>query len=137
MAMFDSLKDTLNKSVAAVSVKSENLVESSRIKSAISNAQKKMEGELSALGGKFYRSWQGGQASVEAFADDFARIQGIEKEIETLKGRLDQLKAEEDKILGGGQKPAAPAAGTIFCINCGKALPAGSHFCDECGTPVG
>ena len=74
MAMFDSLKDTLNKSVAAVSVKSENLVESSRIKSAISNAQKKMEGELSALGGKFYRSWQGGQASVEAFADDFARI---------------------------------------------------------------
>ena len=137
MAMFDSLKDTLNKSVAAVSVKSENLVESSRIKSAISNAQKKMEGELSALGGKFYRSWQGGQASVEAFADDFARIQGIEKEIETLKGRLDQIKAEEDKILGGGQKPAAPAAGTIFCTNCGKALPAGSHFCDECGTPVG
>ena len=53
MAMFDSLKDTLNKSVAAVSVKSETLVESSRIKSAISNTQKKMDGELSALGARF------------------------------------------------------------------------------------
>ena len=136
MAMFDSLKDTLNKSVAAVSVKSETFVESSRIKSAISNTQKKLDGELNALGVKFYRSWQAGQASIEAFAGDFARIQGIEQEIESLKASLSQIKAEEDKILGGGQKQAAPAPGTIFCTNCGKALPAGSRFCDECGTPV-
>ena len=57
-----------------------------------------------------------------------------------LNGRLAQIKAEEDKILGAAQRPAAPtstpAAGTVFCTNCGKALPAGSRFCDECGTPV-
>ena len=135
MAMFDSLKDTLNKSVAAVSVKSETFVESSRIKSAISNTQKKLDGELNALGVKFYRSWQAGQASVEAFAEDIARIQGVEKEIEELRVRLDQIKAEEDRILGSGQR-SAPAPGTIYCTNCGKALPAGSRFCDECGTPV-
>lgn len=137
MAMFDSLKDTLNKSVAAVSVKSESLVESSRIKSAISSAQKRIDGELNALGVRFYQSWKSGQANVEAFAEDFARIQGIEKEVEELKARLDQIKAEEDKILGAGQKPAAPAAGSVFCTKCGKALPAGSRFCDGCGTPVG
>ena len=136
MAMFDSLKDTLNKSVAAVSVKSETLVESSRTKSAISNTHKKLDSELNALGIRFYRSWQAGQASVEAFAEDFARIQEIEKEIETLKARLDQIKAEEDKILGNNQRPSGPAPGTVFCTNCGKALPAGSRFCDECGTPV-
>lgn len=133
MAMFDSLKDTLNKSVAAVSVKSETLVESSRIKSAISNAQKRIDGELNALGIKFYNSWKSGQASIEAFAEDFARIQGLEKEIEGLKVRLDQIKAEEDKILGAAQKPAA---GNVFCTNCGKALPAGTRFCDNCGKPV-
>lgn len=138
MAMFDNLKDTLNKGVAAVSVKSETLVESSRIKSAISNAQKRMSGELSDLGSKFYNSWKAGQASVEAFAGELASIQGIEKEIAELNGRLEQIKAEEDRILGAAQKPAAPApaAGSIFCTNCGKALPAGSRFCDGCGTPV-
>lgn len=140
MAMFDNLKDTLNKGVAAVSVKSETLVESSRIKSAISNAQKRMNGELSDLGSKFYNSWKAGQASVEAFAGDLAGIQSIEKEIAELNGRLDQIKAEEDRILGAAQKPAAPApapaAGNIFCTSCGKALPAGSRFCDGCGTPV-
>ena len=85
MAMFDSLKDTLNKSVAAVSVKSETLVESSRIKSAISNAQKRMTGEMNELGAKFYASWKAGQASVEAFSGEFASIQGIEQEIAELK----------------------------------------------------
>lgn len=137
MAMFDSLKDTLNKGVAAVSVKSETLVESSRIKSAISNSQKRMTSEINALGAKFYNSWKAGQASVEAFAGDFAGIQAIEKEIEELNARLEQIKAEEDKILGAAQKPAAPAPGSVFCTNCGKALPAGSRFCDNCGTPVG
>ena len=111
MAMFDSLKDTLNKSVAAVSVKSETLVESSRIKSAISNAQK-------------------------AFYGEFASIQGIEQEIAELNARLEQIKAEEDRILGAAQKPAAPAAGSVFCTSCGKALAAGSRFCDGCGAPV-
>lgn len=137
MAMFDSLKDTLNKGVAAVSVKSETLVESSRIKSAISNAQKRMTGEINELGAKFYNSWKAGQASVDAFAGEFASIQGIENEIAELNARLEQIKAEEDKILGAAQKPAGSAApGSIFCTSCGKALPAGSRFCDGCGTPV-
>ena len=136
MAMFDSLKDTLNKGVAAVSVKSETLVESSRIKSTISNAQKRMTSEMNELGAKFYNSWKAGQASVEAFSAEFASIQSIEQEIAELNARLEQIKAEEDKILGASQKPAAPAAGSVFCSNCGKALPAGSRFCVSCGSPV-
>lgn len=136
MAMFDSLKDTLNKSVAAVSVKSETLVESSRVKSAMGGAQKRLEAEKDALGAKLYQAWKDGTASMDIFTEDFARIQGIEDEIAALNARLVQIKAEEDKILGGPQRPA-PAPGTVFCTNCGKALAAGSRFCDECGTPVG
>lgn len=137
MAMFDSLKDTLNKGVAAVSVKSETLVESSRVKSAMGGAQKRLDAEKDALGAKLYQAWKDGNASMEIFAEDFTRIQAIEEEIAGLNARLAQIKAEEDKILGGPQqRPAAPAAGTVFCTNCGKALAPGSRFCDECGTPV-
>ena len=136
MAMFDSLKDTLNRSVAAVSVKSETLVESSRVKSAISGAQNRIEAEKAALGVKLYQAWKDGTASLDLFTEDFARIQGIEAEIDGLNARLVQIKAEEDKILGAAQfRPAAPT-GSLFCTNCGKALPAGSRFCDQCGTPV-
>lgn len=144
MAMFDSIKDTFNKSVAAVSVKSETLVESSRVKSAISSAQKRLDAELSSLGIKFYVNWKAGNTDMELFAEDLARVQGVEQEIDTLKTRLNQIKAEEDRILGSAQKPvsaaapvnAVPAGDVIYCSNCGKALTADSRFCDECGTPV-
>ena len=95
-----------------------------------------MTGEMNELGAKFYASWKAGQASVEAFSGEFASIQGIEQEIAELNARLEQIKAEEDRILGAAQKPAAPAAGSIFCTSCGKALAAGSRFCDGCGAPV-
>lgn len=136
MAMFDSLKDTLNKSVAAVSVKSETLVESSRVKSMISNAQKRLEAEKEALGVKLYQNWKAGALSWEIFTEDFARIEGIEGEIEGLNKRLEEIKAEENRVLGTAPAAAKPAAGTVFCTKCGKALPAGSRFCDGCGNPV-
>ena len=134
MAVFDSLKDTFNKGVATVSVKSESLVESSRVKSAISSNQKKLDAELSALGVKFYQGWKAGQADPALFAEDLARARAIEDEMDALRARLDQIKAEEDKILGSAVRPAAQ--GGVFCTNCGKRLLPGSRFCDECGTPV-
>ena len=133
--MFEKFKDTLDKSVAAVSVKSESLVESSRTKTAINNTQKKMDAELSALGGKVFKAWQAEQFSMELITEDLNRIQALENEVAALKTRLEQIKEEEGRILGTQQK-AAPAAGGGFCSNCGKALIAGSRFCDECGTPV-
>lgn len=138
MAVFDSFMNTINKGVATVSVKSESLVENSRIKSAISANQKQLETEISALGTKVYQMWKSDQVNVELLTQDFERMKGIEAEIASLNARLEQVKAEENKILGSAAKPApAPAAGTVFCTNCGKALAAGSRFCDECGTPVG
>lgn len=134
MAVFDSLKDTFNKGVATVSVKSESLVESSRVKSAISSNQKKLDAELSALGVKFYQGWKAGQTDPALFAEDLARARAIEDEMDALRARLDQIKEEEDKILGSAARPAAQ--GGVFCTNCGKRLLPGSRFCDECGTPV-
>lgn len=136
MAVFDSFMNTINKGVATVSVKSESLVENSRIKSAISANQKQLETAINALGAKVYQMWKSGQLNVELLTEDFERMKGIEGEIAALNARLEQVKAEESKILGSTAKPA-PAAGTVFCTNCGKALAAGSRFCDECGTPVG
>ena len=55
--MFDSFKDSINKGVATVSVKSGSLKEKTLIKTAISNAQKQMASELNELGVRFYNTW--------------------------------------------------------------------------------
>lgn len=138
MSVLDSLKDTLNKGVATVSVKSETLMESSRVKATISNTQKVLENEITILGARFYQSWKDGQEGVEPFLEALTHIQSLEQEIADLNDRLLQLKAEEEKVLGSSRaSSAAPKPeGVVYCVHCGKALPAGSRFCDACGTPV-
>ena len=138
--MIGKLKDTFDKSLAAVSVKSESLVESSRVRTAISSTQKNMDAAVAELGAKFYHSWLSGTVNMEEMGAECQKIQAINTELNNLKSRLEQIKAEESYILGNQKKaPAAEtpaAAGAVFCVNCGKRLEAGSRFCDECGTPV-
>lgn len=137
MAIFDSIKDTLNKGVATVSVKSESLVESSRVKAAIGGTQKKLDTALAALGARFYQLVKAGQVEAGALDAEVTELQGMEQELQELQARLEQIKDEESKILGGaGAKKPAAAPGGSFCTACGKALAPGARFCDECGTPL-
>lgn len=133
--MLEKLRGTFDKGIAAVSVKSETLVESSRTKTAMNSAQKKMESQLNALGTKIYQAWKSGERSLEGFTADLESIQAVEQEIASLNSYLEEIKQEENRILGSQVQPQS--AGGCFCTQCGKALPAGSRFCDECGTPVG
>lgn len=138
--MFENLKGTFDRSVATVSVKSEVLVETSRTKTAIAAAQKKLDGQTAALGVKIYTFWKNGQNDMALFQEDLRAIQATEKEINALNDRLEQIKQEESRILGTPQESAVVSTttneGASFCSNCGKALAAGSRFCGECGTPV-
>ena len=134
MATFDSIKDAFNKGVATVSIKSETLVESSRVKTAISTAQKRRDTEIAALGVKFYAAWKRGEITDSIFADDLQAIAQIEQEIAQQEERLVQIKAEEDKALNA--RTAPKAAAPRFCTKCGKPLTPGSRFCTECGAPV-
>ena len=134
-------KDAFDKSLAAVSVKSETLVESSRIRTAIASTQKSMDAAVTALGIKYYNSWLAGNIDQEEIEAECQKIKEISTEWATLKPKLEQIKAEERQILGGQKKPAVVpsevlAGESVFCANCGKKLDADARFCDECGTPV-
>jgi len=130
--MFNKLKGTFDRSVAAVSVKSETLVESSRTKTAITSAQNQITALTNALGQKVYQSWKAGNTDVSVFAEDLEHIVQLEQEIAALKQHLEEIKEEENRILGNTTQAAAS-----FCTNCGKQVAAGSKFCDGCGTPIG
>jgi len=151
--MLEKLKNTFDKGVAAVSVKSENLVETSRTKTAMSSAQKTMDAELGNLGRRLYEDWKKGAVDLGGYIGDIDRIMQIERDIEGYRARLEQIKMEESRILGGGaQQAAAPMGGmpapnawqqgnmqqtaTTYCVNCGRPLAVGSRFCDGCGEQV-
>ena len=131
--MIEKIKGTFDRGVAAVSVKSETLVESSRTKMTIANTQNSIDAEISALGRKFYDAWKEGYFSQDSFIADLERIRSMEDEIVALKEHLEEIKREENRVLGTQQKNL----GVIYCRNCGRQLAADSRFCDECGTQVG
>ena len=134
--MLEKLKSSIDKGVAAVSVKSESLVESSRIRTTISNTQRNMDEAIRQLGVSFYNSWVNADLDVDKLKAECERIKAMGDEIENLKARLEKIKEEENQILGN-QKKAAPEPGKAnFCTGCGKRLEPGARFCNECGTPV-
>ena len=135
--MLERLKSTFDKGVTAVSVKSESIVESSRVRMGIATAQKKMEDAIHALGETFYRDWSANALNMDALQAECERIRAIGEEIENLKLRLEQIKAEEEKFLGAQKKPAPAESGNfVFCSKCGKRLDASARFCDECGAQI-
>jgi len=131
--MLEKLKGTFDKGVAAVSVKSESIVESSRTRTAINNAQKNMDAAIAALGAKLYNAWLSNDVDMAVLEEDCKKIQDIHAEVTSLKERLEKIKEEESQLLGSSKKPAD---GAVFCSNCGKKLDASARFCDECGTAV-
>lgn len=132
--MLEKLKGTFDKGVAAVSVKSESIVESSRTRTAMNNAQKSMDTAITALGLKLYNAWLAGSVDMADLEEDCKKIQNIHTEVASLQERLARIKEEESQILGSSKKSTASPA--VFCSNCGKKLNAGARFCDECGTAV-
>lgn len=133
MATFDNIKDAFNKGVTTVNIKSETLMESNRVKSAISAAQKRKEAEITALGVKCYAAWKQGEIADSVLTGQLQIIAQIEQEIAQQEERLVQLKIDESKALGA-QAAAGPTA--RFCTKCGKPLTPGTRFCTACGTPV-
>ena len=134
-------KDAFDKSLAAVSVKSESLVESSRVRTAISSNQKAMDAAVTALGVKYYNSWLSGAIDQAELDADCQKIKELSAECASLKAKLEQIKTEERQILGGQKKPSVVpsevlSGESVFCSNCGKRLDGDARFCDECGTPV-
>lgn len=130
--MFKSIRGTLEKGVAAVSVKSESIVESSRARTAIATVQKNIDLATAELGGKFYNSWASGSVDQEEMEAACQKIKEMYVELAALQARLEKIKEEESQILGSQKK----AGDALFCINCGKKLSPGVNFCDGCGTPV-
>ena len=102
--MFNKLKGTFDRSVAAVSVKSETLVDSSRTKTAITSAQNQITALTNALGQKVYQSWKAGNTDVSVFAEDLEHIVQLEQEIaaannakEILDGKTLEIKTKAGK----------------------------------------
>ncbi len=137
--MLEKLKNTFDRGIATVSVKSESMVEISRIKAQIQGLQKQQTALIHQLGGEMYEMWKAGTLNRERFEQVCGEICGIEKAIDEQNRRMEQVRAEEKQLLGTqpvATAEAAQAAPGMFCPACGVKNQAGARFCVSCGNKL-
>ena len=144
--MLEKLRSTFDRGIATVSVKSESMVEMSRIKSQIQNLQRQQAALTTQLGGEMYEMWKAGEMNRERFQEVCSEIYACEQAIAEQNRRMEQVRAEEQQLLGtppaaqpaaSAQPAAQPQAAGAFCPNCGTQNPDSAKFCVGCGTKLG
>lgn len=156
-SLWGKMKDSLEKGVEAVSVKSNEIVEVTRLKGANAMLQDEMNDLKIQLGNACLLRWKAGELEDEAFASFCMEIAEKEREIEENVQKIEAIKRtaermnqqDEAGILCGCGKMNRP--GAKFCVNCGSDLSGeeperktcacgavvkgDARFCPKCGAP--
>lgn len=115
---FGNLKQTLTETADAVTKKTEQLVESQKLKGKISGARRSIDECYRQLGEKVYSRFMDGEAmdeGLEVFCD---KIRESYKEIEAYKKELAEKK------------------GQCICSECGAGNPLNAAYCMSCGKEI-
>lgn len=116
MAFFEELGKKLSDAGQSVAQQTKNFADVTQLNSAISEAEKKITQLKTELGNAYYEAHKN-EANVEG-ADIIAQINSLYADIQTTKDKINDIK------------------GIVKCTKCGADVPAGSAFCNSCGTKV-
>jgi chromosome segregation ATPase len=128
-----SLKDSLNKGITAINLKTNNFVEESKCKTYISTLEKEIEQLKLAIGGKTYDQYKQKVDMQPEINQLLEQIDQKYAEIDVQRNRISQLAAEESQVLGNA---SASAEKGVFCSQCGAKNAPQYKFCSKCGAPL-
>jgi NADH pyrophosphatase NudC (nudix superfamily) len=124
-ALFDKLKQGVNRGVTTVSVKSKEMLEGTKVKSQISDIQDKKKAALEELGNIAYTMFLKGEFNEERLRAKCAAIKGLDTQIGEKEDELREIHSRAELALGK-PKPIAVCA-------CGTEIHGGAKFCGTCG----
>ena len=121
--------DSINKGLATINVKTSNLMEMTKLKSAISLRESEIETIMKTIGEIVYVNRS--NFSINMVSDKIELIKGKYDEINGFRSQITDLEANEKALLGDNSSYDIEAK--IFCIKCGAPNKIGGRFCEKCG----
>lgn len=115
MAVFDNIKETISNAAKTAVNKSNELVEATKLKFAISDAEGEIKKLYEKMGKGIYDSFKSGEEPSEDLKDTCAQIDKLYESLDELKAKLREYKNVK------------------LCANCGAEMDADSAFCSKCG----
>lgn len=132
--MFSRIKESIDKGIVSVSVKSSTYMETEKLKAKSGNVTEKMEGIIHELGAGVYSQWKAGTVDNGYIEQMCMRLKGLEDTVKEYQRQIEELEQEKEKILTGDMDDGylAGQEGAVRCV-CGRWNPPGAKFCTGCG----
>ncbi|MCC8024830.1 MAG: zinc ribbon domain-containing protein [Clostridium sp.] len=132
--MLGKIKESIDKGLVSVSVKSGTYLETEKLKAKVNHVQDEIRSLKLEMGEKLYEQWKSGNVEA-AYIDMTCRtLKDKEEEILQYQKQIDEITLEKEKILGGENRAeAAPALQGGLQCSCGKVNVPGARFCKGCG----
>lgn len=135
--MFGKIKESIDKGIVSVSVKSSTYLEIEKLKTKVGNTAGKMDIAASEMGAAVYSQWKSGSVNMEYIGTVCTYIKELEEEIAVYQAQIGQLEQEKVKILGGDEAvPGTAGCGNGITCACGYVNEQGARFCINCGKPL-
>ena len=131
--MLGKIKESIDKSLVSVSVKSGTYLETEKLKAKVGNVQEEIHNLKQELGEAIFAQWKNGGVNPQTIESACAALNRKEAEIAGYQAQIDQITLEKARILGEELNPAATGReGGVTC-SCGKVNAPGAKFCKACG----
>ncbi|SFH66316.1 Double zinc ribbon [Tindallia magadiensis] len=128
---FKKLRKEMDEGVTIASVKSKNLIETTKIRNRISSLQGQKESRLNELGVQYYRGWSMEEIQTEDVQNRLQticeNIKAIDQEIQLKEEEIEKIHKEEQDLMNR-KKPQ-------LC-KCGQNINPEALFCNHCGAKV-
>jgi len=123
--IFQTVKQGIGRGVATASVKSKEVLETTKIKSRINGLEEQKKGLLEELGNIVYTMSLKGNFDEERLRTKCSTIAGLDDQIKQKEEEMKQVHLKAQEALG---KPKP-----ITVCECGEAIYQGTKFCGKCG----
>ena len=121
----DKVKQGINKGVATVSVKSKEMLDTTRLKTQIDSLGKQKLNLLEELGNIVYTLYKKGTPDEERVRMKCEDVAALDRQITEKEVELRQTRLQAEEALG---KPKA-----VSVCTCGNEIFMGAKFCGKCG----
>lgn len=135
----EKFKSSINRGVAAVSVKTSASLEKAKIKAQIDTLNSDVQKMMPAVGEAFYLMWQRGDTDFSRLYEHLEVIRQKKEEIAALNAEYAAVDQRNNQALNTAESTPISAAAMVsgsVCPNCGTAYAEGARFCRKCGNKL-
>lgn len=127
---FDKIRDSIDKGITTVSVKSRQLIETQKIRNQIDALDRQRKTAFEELGKSVYDAYTAGGSLDQSL---------VETKCRAVKGLDDQIIEREKEIANINREADEQTEGTVRTAHrceCGAELPDSAKFCGKCGKGI-